>query len=197
MRLSRPRNAKFLHDWLSITLSVGSINKAIHESGRAAMPLENELLEEVLKSELLHVDGTPWQQKGDLLWLWVFVSSSVFAFWISSRGGELINRILGKNAYRGWLMSDGYRVYRQFLKRIRCWAHLVRKARGLMESYDKEAQAFGKETLDFLNTLMEAIKNARDTPPDKPLSKHYQDQLISYRQACEQMQSSTHKKRVH
>jgi len=194
MRLSRPRNAKFLHDWLGITLSVGSINKAIHESGRAAMPLENELLAEVLKSKLLHVDETPWQQKGDLLWLWVFVSSSVVVFWISSRAGELINRILGNNAYKGWLMSDGYRVYRQFLKRLRCWAHLVRKARGLMEAYDKEPRAFGKETLDFLNTLMEAIKNARDTPPDKPLSGLYQEQLISYRQACEKMQSSTHKK---
>jgi len=179
---------------LGITLSVGSINKAIHESGRAVMPLENELLEAVLKSELLHADETPWKQKGDLLWLWVFVSSSVVAFWISSRAGELINRILGKNAYQGWLMSDGYRVYRQFLKRLRCWAHLVRKARGLMESYDKEAQAFGKETLDFLNSLVAAIKNARDKSADKPLSELYQDQLISYRQACEQMKSSTHKK---
>ena len=194
MRLSRPRIREFLHDWLGITLSVGSINKAIHESGRAAMPLENELLEEVLKSDLLHVDETPWQQKGDLFWLWVFVSSSVAVFWISSRAGDLINGILGKNAYKGWLMSDGYRVYRQFLKRIRCWAHLVRKARGLTESYDKESQAFGKETLDFLNSLIVAIKNARETPPDKPLSERYQDQLISYRQACEQMKSSSHKK---
>jgi transposase len=194
MRLSRPRIREFLHDWLGITLSVGSINKAIHESGRAAMPLENELLEEVLKSELLHVDETPWQQKGDLLWLWVFISSSVVAFWISSRSGELINRILGNNAYQGRLMSDGYRVYRQFLKRLRCWAHLVRKARGLMAAYDKEPQAFGKETLDFLNGLIAAINNARETPPDTPLSKIYQDQLISYRQACEKMKSSTHEK---
>jgi hypothetical protein len=194
MRLSRPRIREFLHDWLGITLSIGSINKAIHESGRAAMPLENELLEEVLKSELLHADETPWKEKGDLLWLWVFVSSSVVAFWVSSRTGELINRILGKNAYKGWLMSDGYRVYRQFLKRIWCWAHLVRKARGLMESYDKESQAFGKETLDFLNSLIATIKNARVTPPDKPLSEIYQDQLISYRHACEKMKSSAHKK---
>src|SRR5664279_4125756 len=194
MRLSRPRIREFLHDWLGITLSVGSINKAIHESGRAVMPLENELLEEVLKSKLLHVDETPWKEKGDLLWLWVFVSSSVVAFWISSRTGELINNVLGVNAYKGWLMSDGYRVYRQFLKRLRCWAHLVRKARGLMESYNKESQAFGKETLDFLNSLIEAIKNARENPPDKPLSKFYKEQLLSYRHACEQMKSSAHKK---
>ena len=134
------------------------------------MPLENELLEEVLNSELLHADETPWQQQGDLLGVWVFVSRSVVAFWISSRAGALTNRILGNNAYPGRLMSDGYRVYRQFLKRLRCWAHLVRKARGLIEAYDKEPQAFGKETLDFLNSLMAAIKNAHETLPDMTLS---------------------------
>jgi transposase len=62
-----------------------------------------------------------------------------------------------------------------------------------MESYNKESHVFGKETLDFL-TLMVAIKHARETPPDQPLSKIYQDQLISYRQAREKMKSSTHKK---
>ncbi len=194
MRLSRSRIREFLHDWLGITLSVGSINKAIHESGRAAMPLENALLEEVLNSELLHVDETPWKENGALLWLWVFVSSSVAVFWISSRSGELINNVLGGNAYKGWLMSDGYRVYRQFLKRIRCWAHLVRKAQGLTEAYDKEPQAFGKQTLLFLNDLMAAIKNARETLPNKPLSEIYQDRLLGYRHECEQMTSSTHKK---
>ena len=101
------------------------------------MPLENELLEEVLNSQLPHVDETPWKEKGDLLWLWIFVSSSVVVFWIASRSAELINNVLGNNAYKGWLMSDGYRVYRQCLKRIRCWAHLVRKARGLTESYNE------------------------------------------------------------
>jgi transposase len=52
-----------------------------------------------------------------------------------------------------------------------------------------------KETLDFLAVLIEAIKNARETPPDKPLSERYQDKLISYRHACEQMKSSTYKKK--
>ena len=194
MRLSRPRIREFLHDWLGITLSVGSINKSLHESGRAAMPLENELIEEILKSDLLQVDETPWKEKGELFWLWVFVSSTVVVFWISSRAGELINNVLGENAYKGWLMSDGYKVYRQFLKRLRCWAHLLRKAQGLMESYNKESQTFGKKTLDVLNTLIDAVKEAREMPPNKPLSEVYKDQLISYRHACEQMKFSTHKK---
>ena len=194
MRLSRPRIREFLHDWLGISLSIGSINKAIHESGRAAMPLENELIEEILKSDLLHVDESPWKEKGSLLWLWVFVSSTVVAFWISSRASELINTVLSENTYQGWLMSDGYQVYRQFRKRLRCWAHLVRKARGLTECYDKESQVFGKETLDFLNTLIEAIKNAREKPPDKPLPVIYSELLSSYHHRCEQMKSSVHKK---
>ena len=37
-------------------------------------------------------------------------------------------------------------------------------------------------------------KRARERPPDKPLSEIYKDQLISYRHACLQMKSSTHKK---
>ena len=45
-----------------------------------------------------------------------------------------------------------------------------------------------------MNSLIAAIKNARETPPDTPLSKIYQDQLISYRQACEKMKSSAHEK---
>jgi hypothetical protein len=158
------------------------------------MPLENELIEEILKADLLHVDETPWKEKGSLLWLWVFVSNTVVAFWISSRASELINTVLGENAYKGWLMSDGYKVYRQFRKRLRCWAHLIRKARGLTESYHKESQVFGKETLDFLNTLIEAIRNARETPPDKPLSEIYGELLNSYRCTCEHMKSSAHKK---
>jgi transposase len=64
MRLSRPRIREFLHDWLGITLSVGSINKAIHESGRAAMPLENELLEEVLKVNCCMWMKPPGRKKG-------------------------------------------------------------------------------------------------------------------------------------
>jgi len=41
-------------------------------------------------------------------------------------------------------MSDGYTVYRKYLSRLRCWAHLLRKAKGLNESLNKDAQFFGQ-----------------------------------------------------
>ena len=32
--------------------------------------------------------------------------------------------------FDGHLMTDGYSLYRSYLKRLRCWAHLLRKAKG-------------------------------------------------------------------
>jgi len=61
-RLSRQRIREFLHDWLGLTLGVGTINKVIHESGRAAMPVEDELVNELRQSALAYVDETSWRE---------------------------------------------------------------------------------------------------------------------------------------
>jgi hypothetical protein len=190
LRLSRNRIREFLHDWLGVTLGVGTINKAIHESGRAALPIEDQLVDELRQSSLAYVDETSWPEGKQRLWLWVFVTSSLIVYWITQRTGELIQHVLGQAAYKGWIMSDGYKVYRQFLKRLRCWAHLVRKARGLAESLDQPTQDFGKKTLHLLETLIDSIKEARKKLPDKALSKIYQKTLEDYRHECERIESS-------
>lgn len=64
MKLSRPRIQELLGEWLGLHLSVGTINQCIHESGRAVEPVEKQLIEEVIKSDLLHVDETSWKQMG-------------------------------------------------------------------------------------------------------------------------------------
>ena len=202
MRLSRERIEEFLQDWLGLQLSIGTINNTLHaclraphrqESGAATQPIEDELVKEVVESQLLHVDETSWMELSTFLWLWVFSTDTVTAYWIASRSSELIENILGR-AYYGWLMSDGYQVYRKYRNRIRCWAHLLRKAQGLEESLNKEAQLFGKQTLEFMGILMTAIREAREHPPDVPLTETYQAQLIAYRQRCEQMKMASHKK---
>ena len=194
LRLSRLRIREFLSDWLGIILSVGTINKTIHESGRAVMPVEAMLVQEVIKSGLLHIDETSWQQKDKLLWLWAFVSTTVVLFKVSRRTAEVFKALIIQNSYSGWIMTDGYQVYREHLKRLRCWAHLIRKARGLAEALDSEAQDFGEKSLLLLNTMIAAIKGAREQPPDQPLSIIYKQPLEEYRQLCEKMRLSGHKK---
>jgi len=135
-----------------------------------------------------------WQELNTLLWLWVFCGQGVVVYWIASRGSELLINVLG-SAFQGWLMSDGWQVYRYYRKRLRCWAHLIRKAEGLKDSLDITARLFGEQTLLLLNTLIKAVYAARERPPDQALPTIYQGALSDYRCLCEAMSASaTHAK---
>ncbi len=137
MRMSRPRIQEFLNDWLGIYLRVGVINQSITEGGRAVEPIEEQLIAEIEQSELLHTDATDWKENGRLVWLWVLITATVTLFLIGGRGWDVIAKAL--EGFAGWLMSDGYQVYRKYGKRLRCLAHLIRKGRGLSERLNREA----------------------------------------------------------
>ena len=189
MKLSRVLVQEFMDDWLGLEISVGTINATLHESGAAALPIEDELVEVIQSSDFLNVDETSWRELGVLLWLWVFCGQGVVVYWIASRGSELLENVLC-SAFRGWLMSDGWQVYRYYLKRLRCWAHLIRKAEGVKDSLDTTARLFGERTLLLLNTLIDAVYAARERPPDQSLPVMYQETLADYRCVCEAMSAS-------
>ncbi len=67
-------------------------------------------------------------------------------------------------------MSDGYQLYRAYLKRLRCWAHLIRKAKGLCDSYTEESRLYGQQVHDTLNHLINAIYQAREGPDEGTVS---------------------------
>jgi hypothetical protein len=200
MRMSRPRIREFLLLWLGIELGTGTINQCIHESGRSVAPVEDQLVEELLTSDLLHADETTWLIAGKPFWLWVFVTTTVTLYYITFRSNELVRNLL--EGFNGWLMSDGYLVYREIAKRLRCWAHLVRKAKGLSESLNQEAAAFGKRAHEVLKTLMDAVYQAREGPPGANLEEEYWALLENFSAECdvlslskyERMLDSKHKK---
>lgn len=189
--MSRSRIQEFLSDWLNIDLSIGVINQSITEGGRAVEPVEEQLLKEIKQSEILHADETGWKENGRLVWLWVVVTNSVTLFLIGGRSWEVIANIL--EGYAGWLMSDGWRVYRKYARRLRCWAHLIRKARGLSESLNQEAQHFGEKVLACFTMLIEQIYQAREGP-NANLKTEFADQLEDLKSLCEQHKDSKHKK---
>ena len=191
MRLSRPRIQELLEDWLGIHLSIGVINQSITEAGRATEPIEEELISEIKQSELLHVDETGWKENGRLVWLWVLVTSSVTLFLIGGRSWDVIADAL--DGFAGWLMSDGYLVYRKYAKRLRCLAHLIRKARGLSESLNQSAQQFGEKVLEYLADFIEAIYQARDGP-ERNLKEEFSEELAELKAWCEKHRDSDHEK---
>lgn len=184
-RLSRARIQEFLHDWLGIDLSIGTIHQTLHEAAAVVAPAEERLLAEIQSSGLLHADETSWPQHGELLWLWVFLTATTTLYVIAGRGKATVSRLLA--GFAGWLMSDGWFSYRGYPHRLRCWAHLLRKAQGLVECYDPGGRAFGHLVRTTLETLMVAIYAARAGPPpdDGPVDlprAHAQD-LERLRQA--------------
>ncbi len=194
MRQSRRSIQEFLRDWFGVALSTSTINQCLHEAGRAVEPLEESLVEEVRAAVLAHADETTWKEAGQLLWLWVVATATVSLYLIGYRTAELITTALGEG-FDGWLMSDGYRVYRQFRKRLRCWAHLQRKAKGLKDSLAKEARAFGDACDTLLDELMAAIYAARENPPPEgALAEAYRSRLEAFRALCERHRESPHGK---
>lgn len=188
MRLSRARVQEFLADWLGLSLSTATINQCIHEAARAVEPVvEQEILAHVREVELLYADETAWKEHGRLLWLWVFTCATATLFIVGRRTREMVQRVLGEH-FRNWLMSDGYCVYRDIDQRLRCLAHLIRKAHGLEESLDAHAQAFGRHVLDVIETVIAAVYDARGTPEQAAgLRARYAPTLNALLEACAQL----------
>ena len=191
MRLSRPRIREFLSDWLGITLSVGCINQCIHEGGRAVAPIEDALVAEIQQSDLLHADETGWKEDGRLLWLWVLRTATVTLYLIGRRNWDVIASSL--EGFSGWLMSDGYGQYRAYAKRLRCLAHILRKARGLAESCHPAAAEFGQQVFKTVTQLIKSVHRARGDPTLNLVEEHKMD-LAQLQALCEQHRDHPHEK---
>ena len=193
-RLSRARIREFLRDWLGLQLSVATINQCIHEAGRAVEPVvEKEIRKALHEVEVLYADETSWKQHGELLWLWVFTCASVTFFIVGKRSRGLLQSVLGES-FENWLMSDGYGVYRDYLWRLRCLAHITRKARGLEQSLNRETSLFGTHVLNVLATVMDAVYRARGSPPGVPLRETHARMLAELFVACRENADSKHEK---
>lgn len=197
MRVTRSKVKSFLKEVLGLELSIGTIQNCIVESARALAPVEKQLLDDLCNESLIHADETSHNEAGARLWLWVFVSSRTALFLIGHRTDEIfVNVFDALIGFTGHLMTDGYGVYRTFLLRLRCWAHLLRKARGLSESYTPTSKAYGKTVEAILNGLIAAVYQAREGPDGGTASilSHHQEVLENLRKACVVMSDSPHKK---
>jgi transposase len=160
LHLTISKTRELLRDWLGISLSKGSISKVLLEAGRAVSYLQPELIAALRASGLLHVDETSWKEHKITRWLWVAVGDQVVYFAVGARSLEMAQSIIGD--FSGVLMTDGYLAYRSLANRIRCWAHLDRKAKALAESCDESASIFGLRMVHALKSMQDSIYRMRE-----------------------------------
>lgn len=164
-RMSREKIKEFLDAWFNLELCVGTIDRAIREAGFACHPVVQDiLLPELRQAALLHMDETPWYERGLFKYLWVAANSTIAIFHIGSRKKEEFLYLVTAT-FMGWLVTDGYQAYRSHKWRQRCLAHLIRKAIGIKEGIDPTASKIGawllKELRRLIKTMAEGGEEAR------------------------------------
>jgi transposase len=191
MRLPIRKIREFLQESFGLSMSDGTLQKCLMETARASDPVFALILAGLLDESLMHADETPHKEAGKPLWLWTFVTVSTVLFVVGRRTKEVWNTI--GLLYAGWLMSDGYGVYRDHKKRLRCWAHLIRKAKGLADTFTPWIQGYGIQILEIMDTLIEGVYQAREGPGGS-IKAQFQGELDRLKALCEKMARSRHEK---
>jgi transposase len=191
-RLSRAKLRELLQELTGLELSLGLIDQTLRQSAGQVAPVEAALLQAVEQSPLLHVDETGWPEGALSLWFWVFCAVDVVVYWIGSRAKEMFVNALPEG-FTGWLMSDGYGVYRHYANRLRCWAHLLRKARGLAEATCRLTREVGGALLALMGRLIQTVQ-AAGTADAADLAARQTPEVERLKALCESHQDSSSEK---
>lgn len=149
-------------------LNMSNVN--VHKiSNKIGKQLENEYKQQIQTlrtSAVVHADETTLKISGVNHWLWTFTNQKVTVFVVRrSRGQTVPIEILGKN-FQGILVCDGWQGYKQFKKLQRCWAHIIRESKDLLEHKHYECHH------NNLKNIFKKLKQLRAKPP--PLEKRLQ-----------------------
>jgi len=125
-----------------LQLSVGGIQDLLARLREQLAPTREAIQAQTRASPSQHMDETGWREDGQNGYIWVQATEGpaatrVFTY-VQSRAGEVADRLLG--AYDGVVVTDGYAAYDHLLcSKQRCWAHILRAARKLTETYPEDA----------------------------------------------------------
>jgi transposase len=144
MGLSYGKTAEVLASLFGFEVSRGGLSQALERVARKAEPTYTKLIEQVRGSPTVTPDETGWKVGGELQWMWVYCSQQVTVYSIQpGRGLDQAAVVLGRD-YAGFLVRDGWKVYRGFTQAIHqtCLAHLLRRCKEMLEVSTAEAAEF-------------------------------------------------------
>jgi transposase len=156
-RISRRGVGDLLETLFGLTISLGAVDSVTRRVSSALEAPTEQIHEKIIHSATLNVDETGWKCKGQKRWLWVFVSSFAVLFHISmKRSSRTLREVLGET-FAGIMVSDDFSAYVKYCKaglRQLCWAHIIRKIKGLKDTRGSpDAQKFSKAMLKEIGNL--------------------------------------------
>ena len=147
-KIGRRGIVEILNTLFGLNLCLGTVCNSIARLSPELETVTEQIRQSLADAPSLHIDETGWKCKGLRHYLWVFVSQLAVYFTLSaSRGSKVITSVLGE-VYKGVIISDDHSAYSHYHKngvRQLCWAHLIRKFKGLRDSRSSpDAYLFSK-----------------------------------------------------
>lgn len=147
-------------DVLGIPVTPGGAARAVQRAAARSEPVYEHLTALVRHSDGVDPDETGWKIGGVLHWLWDFVTDLATLYVIRpSRGRDVLHEVLGLD-YVGRMTHDGWTPYDALTRAThqQCLAHLLRRARDLIERLVGRATDFPRAIKQFLQDAL-ALRN--------------------------------------
>jgi len=162
------KTATVLEQAFGLGVSRGGLCQALERVAEKAEPTYQALVEQVRGSPSVTPDETGWKVGGQLWWMWVFSTPQVTVYAIQpGRGFEQAARVLGTD-FAGFLVRDGWAVYRRFLHALHqsCLAHLLRRCREMILVAGKREAGFPRS----IQALLQQALQLRDRRQQEQIS---------------------------
>jgi transposase len=157
------KTAKVLQQAFGLRVSRGGLCQAMDRIASKAEPTYEALIEEVRRSPSVTPDETGWRVGGKLWWMWAFSTSQVTVYAIQpGRGFQQAATVLGAD-FAGFLVRDGWSVYRQFVQAVHqtCLSHLLRRCREMILVAGKGQAKFPRRVETILQHALQ-LRDRRD-----------------------------------
>ena len=141
-----------LDEAFGVSVTRGGAAQVVLRAADRAEPVYDGIQQIVRRSGTVYPDETGWKVGGLLQWLWVFVTDAATFYVIRPSRGHIVPRdVLGAD-YAGRMTHDGWSPYDAFEHAVhqQCLAHLLRRARGLLERASRGAVRFPRKIKAFL-----------------------------------------------
>ena len=175
--------AAFFRMAFRLTVAPATLVRAILRAADRLQPAYERIRALVRMSPAVYPDETGWRIGGHKGWLWVFVGDRAVLYVIARyRGYSVARWAIGEN-YAGYLVHDGWPVYKRFERATHqpCLAHLLVRCRELLETATRRAVSFPRHLKAVLKAAFELrdriVRDQLSTADALPLIQDLKERL--------------------
>ena len=168
--------AGFFRTTFQLDVCAGTLSRAVLRIADRLQPAYDRIRSIVRHSPTVFADETGWRIGGHKSWLWVFVGERAVLYVIARyRGFSVARWAIGEN-YDGYLVHDGWPVYKRFESATHqtCLAHLLVRCRELIEIAPKRALCFPR----LLKGVLKGAFELRDRIVNERMSQEQAAPLV-------------------